>query len=148
MEWITMHPWSWFSSQCIHRSNQSVYESTHAGYGKWHGYGTSCGREKQIEIPNESFEMIKDALHQYAFPTHHTHKYNNLLICLHSNMPLVLPDMRGNRYLRGNRPLKALSRFVWSHPSLWWRDSEIQSCWEWVVTRKQFKMNEFGFWMW
>lgn len=49
----------------------------------------------------------------------YTHKYNNLLICAHVNMPLGSFEMRGSRYhsYETNGPAKAINRFVWAYPS-------------------------------
>ncbi len=72
----------------------------------------------------------------WVCPPHpaHTHKYNNLLICMHVNMPLVSFEMRGNRYhsYETVSSAKALGRFVWAYPSCWWRDSETESELEWM----------------
>lgn len=59
-------------------------------------------------------------------PHTHAHKHNNLLICVHVNMPLVSFERRGY----GCRPCETISttnapgRFVWAHPPCRWRELE------------------------
>lgn len=70
----------------------------------------------------------------------YTHKYNNLLICVHVNMPLVSFEMRGNRYhcYETISPAKALGRFVWAYPPVDGENLRQRESWsKWIVERKE-----------